>query len=156
LEIKLREMTYGDVYDIYEANIGNVKKYFYDFGDLESAKSWVRLAMKDVRCNIKREYCVEVDGKFAGLFGFWLDGGDSTEVSLWLSPCFQNKGVAKHALQLLEEVILQWGIFCINYMADSENAISQKLALSCGYIPMHLDAITNANFFYKELGNTTR
>ena len=156
MEIKLRELSYGDVYDIYEANIGNVKRYFYNFGDLESAKSWVWQAMKDIRCNIKREYCVVVDGQFAGLFGFWLDGGDSTEVSLWLSPRFQNRGIAREALRMLEEVITQCGIDTINYMADFDNIVSQKLALNSGYVPMQLDAITDANFFYKELGNTTR
>jgi RimJ/RimL family protein N-acetyltransferase len=81
-----------------------------------------------------------------------MDCGDSTEVSLWLSPHFQNRGIAREALRMLEELITQWGIDTINYMADFDNIVSQKLALNSGYVPMQLDAITNACLYYKELG----
>ncbi|NRA39432.1 MAG: GNAT family N-acetyltransferase [Planctomycetes bacterium] len=54
-------------------------------------------------------------------------------VSYWTHPNFRRQGIAKRAVALLPSVATQYGLRVLEILCDSDNTVSRRVAITCGY-----------------------
>jgi diamine N-acetyltransferase len=77
----------------------------------------------------------QVVGHVAVCFGFSLElgGNDAYVDELYVVPQARGQGLARHALQQLNDALAELGIRAVHLEVDQDNAAAQRLYLALGY-----------------------
>jgi RimJ/RimL family protein N-acetyltransferase len=135
--IQLSTIDISNTLDILKNNTGNVREFFIAFESQKEVESWILEQRQKMEIGKKIELSIfdKQTGNFVGMVSLDnLTDKDQVEPRIWISPEYQNKGYGKQSLQLL----INWyksqpTATTINYVADSHNEASKRLALSLGF-----------------------
>jgi RimJ/RimL family protein N-acetyltransferase len=136
--IKLIPVGYFHIQDIFENNLGNVREFFIPFESETEIKTWINEQRNKMVSGEKIELVIisKSNDEFIGMVSLDnLLNDKKIEPRLWIAPKYQNKGYGKQSLELL----INWyksqpDSREIHYITDKHNNISQKLAISLGFV----------------------
>lgn len=138
VNLKLTPIDVSNISDIIEHNTGNVREFFIPFESKEEVNKWIIEQQEKMKIGEKIELVI-VDKKSSEFIGMVsldnLLNNTKIEPRLWIAPRYQNKGYGKQSLKLLIDWYKSENTNkTIHYIADINNRISQKLALSLGFV----------------------
>lgn len=133
--IKLIPIDLSNTQNILTHNTGNVRDFFIPFNSSAKVKEWISEQREKMKIGEKIELVIieNVTNSFIGMVSLDNLTSDKVEPRIWISEKYQNQGYGKQSLNLL----IQWYKITenpklIQYIADSHNESSKKLALSIG------------------------